>query len=138
MPSLVIDCTELYINPVRTGIQRVVRELLRHWPHDRIRAHVARFDPAQGLVPIPDGAIRILTDAAPGAAAMSRDALVDALGRVPPAAPPLPPDAMVFIRRYSTTTRAAASMRTGRRRCWRTTSCRGCGPNCFRSQPSDR
>lgn len=97
MPSLVIDCTELYINPVRTGIQRVVRELLRHWPHDRIRAHAARFDPAQGLVPIPDGAIRILTDAAPGAAAMSRDALVDALGRVPPAAAPLPPDAMVFI-----------------------------------------
>jgi len=97
MTTLVIDCTELYQNPVRTGIQRVVRELLRHWPYGRIRARVARFDPAKGLLPLPEQAIRILTDEARGAAAMSRDALVNALQQVNEKPEPLPPDPRIFI-----------------------------------------
>jgi hypothetical protein len=95
--SLVIDCTELYQNPVRTGIQRVVRELLRHWPQDRIRTQVARFDPSRGLVPLPERAIRILTDEEPGVAEMSRDMLIDALHRVDQEADLLPSDPRIFI-----------------------------------------
>lgn len=97
MTQVVIDCTELYQNPVRTGIQRVVRELLSHWPHDDVEVRVARFDPAQGLVPLHEQAIKILTDQERGAAAMSRDALVKALRRVGDGNTPLPRKPAVFI-----------------------------------------
>jgi tRNA (mo5U34)-methyltransferase len=94
---IVIDCTELYQNPVRAGIQRVVRELLRHWPYDRFEARIARFDSARGLVPLPERALRILTDEEPGAAAMSRDGLVNAMRSAAKPPRPLPPDPRVFI-----------------------------------------
>jgi hypothetical protein len=81
MTAIIIDCTELYQNPIRTGIQRVVRELLRHWPHDRTPARVARFDAANGLVALPEPAIRILSEQEPGVANMARDGLVSALGK---------------------------------------------------------
>ena len=97
MAPLVIDCTELCLNPVRTGIQRVVRELLRHWPHERTTARVAWFDPARGLVPLPEQAIRILTEEARGVPAMSRDALVNALKQVDQVAEPLPANPRIFI-----------------------------------------
>jgi SAM-dependent methyltransferase/glycosyltransferase involved in cell wall biosynthesis len=97
MTSLVIDCTELYQNPIRTGIQRVVRELLRHWPHDQSKMRVARFDPDQGLVALPERAIRILTDDDRDSTTMSRDALVNALLRAGQRAAPLPPEPRVFI-----------------------------------------
>jgi glycosyltransferase involved in cell wall biosynthesis len=97
MTPVVIDCTELYLNPVRTGIQRVVRKLLSHWPHYRVEARVARFDPRQGLVPITEQAVRILTDQEPGASAMSRNALVVALGRLDHRADPLPSVPRIFV-----------------------------------------
>jgi glycosyltransferase involved in cell wall biosynthesis len=97
MTPLVIDCTELYQNPVRTGIQRVVRELLRHWPHDRVKAHIARFDPVRGLVPLSERAIRILTDKEPGVASMPYDALAEFLRSTDIEAHPLPSDYRVFI-----------------------------------------
>jgi glycosyltransferase involved in cell wall biosynthesis len=97
MAPLVIDCTELYRNPVRTGVQRVVRELLSHWPHDRLRARVARFDPARGLVPLPEQAIRILTDEARGAMSMSHADLIDALRLVNDDTDLLPSEAHIFI-----------------------------------------
>jgi glycosyltransferase involved in cell wall biosynthesis len=97
MSQLVIDCTELYQNPVRTGIQRVVRELLSHWPHDRIKARIARFDPVRGLTPLSKRAIGILTDQIPGVAAMSYDALAQALRSADTEADPLPSDYRVFI-----------------------------------------
>jgi glycosyltransferase involved in cell wall biosynthesis len=97
MTPLVIDCTELYQNPVRTGIQRVVRELLRHWPYDRIKARIARFDPVRGLVQLSERAVRVLTDQEPGAAAMSRDALIESLRSADTKADPLPSDHREFI-----------------------------------------
>jgi glycosyltransferase involved in cell wall biosynthesis len=42
---LAIDITEFLRNPIRTGIQRVVREILRHWPKE-IRKEIVRFNPA--------------------------------------------------------------------------------------------
>jgi glycosyltransferase involved in cell wall biosynthesis len=33
--GIVVDCTELFSNPINTGIQRVVRALLGQWPSDR-------------------------------------------------------------------------------------------------------
>jgi glycosyltransferase involved in cell wall biosynthesis len=97
MAPLVIDCTELYRNPVRTGVQRVVRELLKHWPYARTPAQVVRFDSARGLVPLPDRAIRILTDAEPRTAAMSRDQLIDMLRRTELPSKPLPSNVRAFI-----------------------------------------
>jgi glycosyltransferase involved in cell wall biosynthesis len=97
MTPLVIDCTELYQNPIRTGIQRVVRELLRHWPNDRIKARIARFDPVRGLLPLSKQAVRILADKEPGVASMSYDALVECLRSADIEAHPLPSDYRVFI-----------------------------------------
>jgi glycosyltransferase involved in cell wall biosynthesis len=97
MTPLVIDCTELYQNPVRTGIQRAVRELLKHWPHDQIKARIAQFDPVQGLVPLSEQTIRILTDQEPGVAAMSYDALIESLRSAEIEADPLPSAYRVFI-----------------------------------------
>ena len=97
MTAIIIDCTELYQNPIRTGIQRVVRELLRHWPHDRTPARVAQFDAANGLVALPEPAIRILSEQEPGVANMARDGLVSALRQVDDNADPLLPDARLFI-----------------------------------------
>jgi glycosyltransferase involved in cell wall biosynthesis len=97
MAPLVIDCTELYQNPIRTGIQRVVRELLRHWPYDRIKARIAWFDPIRGLLPLSERAVRILTEKEPGVATMSYQALVESLGRTDREPDPLPSDFRVFI-----------------------------------------
>jgi glycosyltransferase involved in cell wall biosynthesis len=97
MTSLIIDCTELYQNPIRTGIQRAVRELLSHWPYDRVKARIARFDPLRGLVPLSERAIRILTDEEPGVATMSYEALVGSLRSADAKPDPLPSDYLVFI-----------------------------------------
>jgi glycosyltransferase involved in cell wall biosynthesis len=97
MKQLIIDCTELYQNPARTGIQRVVRELLAHWPHTRIEARVARFDPSGGLLPLSEQAIRILTDEEPGAGTMSRDGLIYALQQTEVGADPLPSNPLILI-----------------------------------------
>jgi glycosyltransferase involved in cell wall biosynthesis len=34
--DVIIDCTELLTNPINTGIQRVVRQLLLNWPDDTV------------------------------------------------------------------------------------------------------
>ncbi|MBA7558523.1 hypothetical protein ES708_00127 [subsurface metagenome] len=64
MRPVILDCTELYQNPVRTGIQRVVREIIRHWPGDGPELHVARFVPRSedGLSSISAAAVDLLTD----------------------------------------------------------------------------
>ncbi len=49
MTAFAIDATELFHNPVRSGIQRVVRELLRHWPGDRPFPTVVHFEDGQLL-----------------------------------------------------------------------------------------
>lgn len=61
---VVIDVTELLNNPIRAGIQRVVRELIRHWPSD-VPMLVARHDKTEGLVAVPDAAIEQITDRSP-------------------------------------------------------------------------
>lgn len=53
MPDVVLDITEVLRNPMRTGIQRVVRELVRHWPRGR-RLGLARFVAGRGLELVPD------------------------------------------------------------------------------------
>ena len=58
-----LDITELAQNPINTGIQRVVRALIRHWPID-IPLTLVRFDPAQGLMKLPDTARATLLDPA--------------------------------------------------------------------------
>ncbi len=57
-----IDITELVGNPVRTGVQRVVRETLRHWPagDDLV---MCRYDPnLDALVRVPPEARALLLD----------------------------------------------------------------------------
>lgn len=64
MAALLIDVTEFVTNPIRTGIQRVIRELLGLWPAD-IAMRVVWFDDrAGGLVPVPDELLRALIEAA--------------------------------------------------------------------------
>ena len=69
---IVLDATELVNNPVRTGIQRVVLELIRRWPAD-IPMQVAYFNPARGLVPMPDWIVKLVTDHDPAMSALGVD-----------------------------------------------------------------
>ena len=61
---IILDVTELIANPIRAGIQRVVRELIRRWPAD-VPMRVARYDPTEGLVAVPDSAVELVTDCVP-------------------------------------------------------------------------
>jgi len=70
MSILIVDCTELYLNPIRTGIQRVVRELLRHWPHSGPQLHPARFEPGRGLVRLSLASVALLAENEPGTSAL--------------------------------------------------------------------
>ncbi len=55
-----MDLAEFYENPVRTGIQRTVCELLANWPSD-IPVQFARYDPhVEGFISISDQAVRFL------------------------------------------------------------------------------
>ena len=64
---IILDVTELIANPIRAGIQRVVRELIRRWPAD-VPMRVARYDPTEGLVAVPDSAVELVTDCVPESA----------------------------------------------------------------------
>lgn len=64
MSQLLVDVTEFTGNPIRTGIQRVVRELLTHWPHD-VDKRIVRFDErAGGFLQVHDEVIAMLIDSA--------------------------------------------------------------------------
>lgn len=57
-----IDITELVGNPVRTGVQRVVRETLRHWPAED-ELVMCRYDAAiDALVLVPPEARAVLLE----------------------------------------------------------------------------
>ena len=57
---IAIDIAEFLSNPVRTGIQRVVRQVIAHWPADIARVF-ARYDPERdGLVEVPDRVVRFV------------------------------------------------------------------------------
>lgn len=60
MKNVVIDISELLANPIRAGIQRVVRELIRHWPNPS-HLRLARYG-SRGLRPLPDAILPLLLD----------------------------------------------------------------------------
>ncbi|ADL02587.1 glycosyltransferase [Brevundimonas subvibrioides] len=62
MGSLFIDVTEFVTNPIRTGIQRVIRELLGRWPADIPRRVVWFDDRVGGLVPVREELLAYLID----------------------------------------------------------------------------
>jgi glycosyltransferase involved in cell wall biosynthesis len=64
MASLLIDVTEFVTNPIRTGIQRVIRELLGLWPHDTAMQVVWFDDRVDGLVPVTDELLLALIEGA--------------------------------------------------------------------------
>lgn len=61
MKNVVIDISEVLANPIRTGIQRVVRELVRHWPSPA-HLRLARYDSSCGLRPLPNAMLPLLLD----------------------------------------------------------------------------
>ena len=55
-----IDIGEFCSNPIRTGIQRVVRQVIAHWPADVDRLYV-RYDPdSDSLVEVSDRLLRFI------------------------------------------------------------------------------
>ena len=97
MIDVILDITELVGNPIRTGIQRVVRELIRHWPNPE-ELTLARFESGRGLVPISRSLVPMLVDADSEA----RDAEPERLQRLIATrlgepAPPLPNHASVLV-----------------------------------------
>ncbi len=99
MTSIIIDCTELYQNPIRTGIQRVVREILRHWPSEGPELHVSRFEHGRGLIRLSEQAVLLLSDMDPIATSLPYDDLVRRLqeSSADLKARPLPSDALIFV-----------------------------------------
>lgn len=99
MSEIVVDCTELYYRPVTTGIQRVVRELLRYWPADGPELHAARHDPVRGLLRLPRAAVDLLVQSEPGIRALPLEEVQRRLGALAHHAsgPPLPSAAPVLI-----------------------------------------
>ena len=75
-----LDISKLVDDPRRSGIQRVERELIRHWP-DRDQLSPCRFDPTIGeLRTLPKAVLDLLcTDAPPGGTAAERDLLAPLL-----------------------------------------------------------
>src|SRR4029079_14578729 len=68
--ELFLDITELVANPLRTGIQRVEREIIRHWPGPCRLVPRRLYAPSQQFVRLPDAVFDILgSDAAPPGAA---------------------------------------------------------------------
>lgn len=59
--EILVDATELIQNPIRTGVQRVVRSLLRHWPSPT-SLKLCRFTPEHGLVTVPSDVLVLLQD----------------------------------------------------------------------------
>jgi glycosyltransferase involved in cell wall biosynthesis/SAM-dependent methyltransferase len=99
MTRVIVDCAELYLNPIRTGIQRVVREVLRHWPAGGPALHVARFEHGRGLISLPPRTVRLLADTDSDAAKLSHGELIRRLRQsvAEADAGPLPAEAVVFI-----------------------------------------
>jgi glycosyltransferase involved in cell wall biosynthesis len=97
--DIVLDCTELCANPVRTGIQRVVRELLRNWPAHGPAIHAARFVAGNGLVRLPPRTVRLLKEEEPGIAGLPHVQLVRHItdSTFEPATSALPKGSLVFI-----------------------------------------
>ena len=57
---IIVDIGEFWSNPIRTGVQRVVRQVLAHWPPDVGRMY-ARYDHASdSLIEIPDAILDFL------------------------------------------------------------------------------
>jgi hypothetical protein len=57
MSAIIVDISEFLANPVRTGIQRVVRQLISLWPEDTT-FRFACYDPAiDGLYQPPARAV---------------------------------------------------------------------------------
>lgn len=93
---IIVDCTELYQNPVRSGIQRVVREMLRYWPEGGPEIEMAWFN-GNDLCRIPDEAHAILADRAPGIADLPPQEVRARLRGLRATRWALPSDAPVFI-----------------------------------------
>jgi glycosyltransferase involved in cell wall biosynthesis len=64
-PGLFLDLTELLANPLRTGIQRVEREIIQHWPGPA-ELVPCRFDAEQGrFVTVSSQVLAILSGSTP-------------------------------------------------------------------------
>lgn len=63
---VLLDVTEFAANPINTGIQRVVRELLRGWPPGGPAMAAVRFVPGVGLCALPGEAVGMLAGGAGG------------------------------------------------------------------------
>jgi glycosyltransferase involved in cell wall biosynthesis len=99
--TVIVDSTELIGNPIKTGIQRVVRELLRYWSAPGqcgIVMRLARFEAASGLVPVPDTVLPLLTGADPSLRDASFELVRDAVAaKLESACAPLPAGAPIFV-----------------------------------------
>jgi glycosyltransferase involved in cell wall biosynthesis len=88
--SVHLDLTEIIATPFRTGIQRVEREAIRHWPGPaRLRPCCA--DATGRLLLLPKGVLRILSSADDLGTAASREAERVALQSLVAAAVPVEP-----------------------------------------------
>jgi glycosyltransferase involved in cell wall biosynthesis len=65
-PIIYFDLTELMVRPMRTGIQRVQRELIRHWPGPAMLLPVRYVPAIRGMQLLPDTVLDVLTEDAAG------------------------------------------------------------------------
>jgi glycosyltransferase involved in cell wall biosynthesis len=94
---IVLDVTELVGNPIRAGIQRVVRELIRRWPAD-VPMRVARYEHGEGLVAVSDRVIELITDASQDAASLQPNEIsLEVTRLLSVKTPGLPKNGHVFV-----------------------------------------
>ncbi len=92
-----LDITELIRHPVRTGIQRVVRGMVRRWPTD-VPLCLARFEAGAGLVPVSPSVKTILMEETSDSAVLSTEELRIKIARnLDQPVQPLPPRYKVFV-----------------------------------------
>jgi len=98
---MLVDISELAASPHRTGIQRVVRAVLRYWPPNQ-PVLPCRFDASlNALVPLPPKAVALLTEASSSDRTLPADVLKAQLNRALAAGPLEPIDmrrpARIFV-----------------------------------------
>ncbi len=90
--TMLVDVSELAASPNRTGIQRVVRAVLRYWPASH-PILPCRFDASlNALVPLPPKAVALLTEASSSDRTLPADVLKVQLNRALAARPLEPID----------------------------------------------
>ena len=112
-PDIHLDLSEIVAKPIRSGIQRVEREAIRHWPGPA-RLRPCCIDETGQLLLLPDAVLDVLCSTGDAGTAASRNAEQDAMTAFRAAAVAVPPHELrhvLNLELFFSATRAEAYLR---------------------------